>query len=132
MGDDGKLELRRANDNPWYCLATIHGEQPADRVDYELADKNRVAWNRWIAAVLSDEQRAELVKNGFAEAELVPLRPEERSALVSALAVRAGRESELPPEPTERPDFSFTHFDRTVYFEQFLFNQEAFFRIAAR
>jgi hypothetical protein len=33
-----KPEVRRANDNPWYCLATLYGEQAA-------AARNRMAWN---------------------------------------------------------------------------------------
>jgi hypothetical protein len=28
MSGADKPELRQANDNPWYCLATMHGEQP--------------------------------------------------------------------------------------------------------
>jgi hypothetical protein len=27
MSDAEKSEPRRAKDNPWYCLATLHGEQ---------------------------------------------------------------------------------------------------------
>ena len=56
MSDAEKPALEPANDNPWYCLATLYGEQPEGRLDEGLADKNRKAWNRWIATALSDEK----------------------------------------------------------------------------
>jgi Pentapeptide repeats (9 copies) len=122
MSDADKPELRQANDNPWYCLATLHGEQAAGEHSDELAAKNRKAWNRWIAGALSEKQRTELVKNGFPEPELAPLSHEEKSAFYSAFAVRTGRENELPPEPAhDHADFSHTHFDRGVAFGGFLF-----------
>jgi hypothetical protein len=30
MSDTDKPALRPANDNPWYCLATLHGELPEE------------------------------------------------------------------------------------------------------
>jgi len=57
---------RRANDNPWYWLATVHGEQTVTAGggdwDEQLAADNRWAWNGWMARDLSNEQRAILVK----------------------------------------------------------------------
>jgi uncharacterized protein YjbI with pentapeptide repeats len=137
MSDADKPALRPANENPWYCLATLYGEQPVDGFDYKLASKNRMAWNRWMASALSDEKRAELVKGGFPELELAPFSPEEKSAFCSAFTVRKGSESELPPEPTERHvterqvyDFTSTHFDRAVTFAGFLFAPNADFSLA--
>lgn len=133
MSDADKPEVRQANDNPFYCLATLHGEQA---VHYELdsgdrlAAKNREAWNRLSAGPpLSDEDRTELVKSGFPEKELVPLNVDEMSAFYSAFAARWGRDKGLPPAfrkglppwPTFTPDFSHTHFDRVVDFNGFLF-----------
>jgi Pentapeptide repeats (9 copies) len=115
-----KPELRQANDNPWYCLATLYGE-PAFERHTELDYKNRIAWNRWIAGALSDEERTGLVKDGFPVSELAPLSPEEKSAFNSAFAVRTGHVNELPPEPADDADFSHTHFDRLVCFSSFLF-----------
>jgi hypothetical protein len=130
MNDVEKSELRRANDNPWYCLATMHGEQAMGDWDKELANNNRTAWNRWMAAALSDEQRTELVKNGFPELELTPLSPEEKSALCDAFSIRTRRENDTPPESAEHPDFAFTHFDRNAGFRGFLFEQRADFSSA--
>jgi hypothetical protein len=38
----------RAEDNPWYLLATLYGAPEFD--NYELQAKNTVAWNRYFAA----------------------------------------------------------------------------------
>jgi Pentapeptide repeats (9 copies) len=120
--DADKPAVRQANDNPWYCLATLYGELSDANLNTELRTKNRMAWNRWIAGALSDEQRAELVKKGFPEPELAPLSPDEKSAFYRAFASRTSRENGLPPEPADGVDFSRTHFDRKfVDFDGFLF-----------
>ena len=125
---------KSANDNPWYCLATVYGEQPAtargEDLDGTLAAKNRMAWNRWIAGVLSEEQRADLVRNGFSEPELAPLTPEEKTAFSTAFAFRTGRENEPPPNPAEVVDFAHTHFDTNVIFDGFLYPRPATFNSA--
>jgi uncharacterized protein YjbI with pentapeptide repeats len=125
MSDANKPALKAANDNPWYCLATMYDELPAQERDV-LVVKNRLAWNRWIATGLSDEGRASLVKNGFPEPELAPLSPEEERAFCRAFAVRTGRKEELPPEPAATPDFTFTQFDRNVEFQGFLLRDADF------
>src|SRR5450631_3572516 len=145
MSDADKPALRPANDNPWYCLATLHGELPEEgewarkesfgewpedhiRRDLdieEIVSKNRTAWNRWVASTMSDENRASLVKNGFPPHELAPLSPEEQSAFCQALAVRTGGEWEWPLALYPKTyDFSFTHFDRPVAFAGFLFSEQ--------
>jgi Pentapeptide repeats (9 copies) len=130
MSDADKPSLRPANDNRWYCLATLYGEQPVDTFDDELASKNCLAWNRWIATALSDEERASLVRNGFPESELAPFSSQEKSAFYRAFAARTGRDNELPPEPTGTHDFNATHFDRYANFTGFLFWRDAAFRSA--
>ena len=65
MSDDDHIR-RAAKYNPWYWLATVHGEQTATagggNWDEQLTADNRGAWNGWMARDLSNEQRAELVK----------------------------------------------------------------------
>jgi hypothetical protein len=133
MSNADESKLRPANENPWYCLATLHGEHPEGKyVSYELAEKNRISWNRWIGSALGDEERAFVKKGGFREAELVPLSAEEKRAFCCAFAARTGRDGELPPEldPLQPYDFSLTHFDRGVSFDGFLFSQRADFGAA--
>jgi hypothetical protein len=133
MSDAEKPELRRANDNPWYCLATLYGEQLEPRKKHsneDLATKNRTAWNRWMAGALSEEQRADIQKMGFPEEELLPFADAEKSAFCSAFASRIGRAEELPPSPSEIVDFAHTNFDRLVIFCGFLCVGIADFRSA--
>lgn len=46
--NDGVV-LNPANMNPWYVLATIHGEQNAERFDEKLHEKNKATWNQFCA-----------------------------------------------------------------------------------
>ena len=91
--------LKLANDNPWYCLATLHGEQPFDRLDQALAEKNCSAWQEWFSDV-----------------------PEgHRQKLVGDFAKRVGGRRLMPPERTANADFSHTRFDRVVALSGFQF-----------
>lgn len=108
MSDSQEPPLRPANENPWYCLATLHGEQPRDRLDKELAEKNHRAWQQWVGGILNSTGRAEFL---------------------NAFIGRMGRPSH-PPEPTEEIDFSDTSFDRRVIFHGFSFRERAHFRSA--
>ncbi|WP_439407939.1 pentapeptide repeat-containing protein [Bradyrhizobium sp. DASA03076] len=102
--DTAEAKLRPANDNPWYCLATLHGEQPLDGFDRELAEKNRQSWNRWLGDM-----------------------PEgDRTNFVSAFRRRTSKKL-LPPERAGIPDFSQTYFDRYVSFNGFSFGPGANF-----
>jgi hypothetical protein len=56
---EGKTRvLAPANENPWYVLMTLHGEQTGEGVDYHLHDNNLAAWNSWACQRMSAEQRA--------------------------------------------------------------------------
>lgn len=99
MTDSEKPALRPANENPWYCLATLYGEQPIDAYDRELAEKNRQAWSRWFADISGDQRRN----------------------LATAFERRADGRPLMPPERSARPDFSNTRFDRRVVFKGFPF-----------
>ncbi|NVK16033.1 MAG: pentapeptide repeat-containing protein [Rhodobacteraceae bacterium] len=56
-------KLTPANENPWYVLMTLYGEQEGKRVDLELHEKNRRAWNAWASQCLSSEEKGEVVKS---------------------------------------------------------------------
>ncbi|MCP9483819.1 hypothetical protein NNA36_17790 [Shimia sp. CNT1-13L.2] len=55
--------LKLANQNPWYVLMTLYGEQKADAIDEGVLNKNRRAWNAWAGQALSEEEIAELKIN---------------------------------------------------------------------
>ena len=128
-----KPELKPANDNPWYWLATLYGEMSSDSEpdqDQDIAQKNRIAWNRWFAKVLSAEQRDKLLKNGFSPEELVPWMPTEEAELAIAFIARSGRMDQSLPAPILPPDFSHTVFNSAVSFVGFHFPYGANFSSA--
>ncbi len=92
MNEAKTPELKPANDNPWYWLATLYGEMGNDgEINAAIARKNRMAWNRWFAKALSVEQRDKLLKKEFSPEELTPLTPKEEAELVVAFTTRSGR-----------------------------------------
>ena len=54
---DGKTPTEQ---NPWYVLATIAGEQSGEGIVFHLAGKNRAYWNAWAGQHLSAEYKAEI------------------------------------------------------------------------
>ncbi|WP_291730729.1 pentapeptide repeat-containing protein, partial [Leisingera sp. F5] len=57
-------KLKTANENPWYVLMTLHGEQEGEEIDWELHERNRKAWNSWASNGLQQSQRELLQKRG--------------------------------------------------------------------
>jgi uncharacterized protein YjbI with pentapeptide repeats len=127
MSEKEKPKLKPSNENAWYCLATVYGEQEG-KGDENLAKQNRMAWNRWMAVALSQEQRAELLKKGVDELELTPLKAEERVAFLKAFATRT---IGALPDPSETVDFRGVHFERPAPFGGFIFPTDALFDGAA-
>ncbi len=137
MSEEDKPRSKPANENPWYCLATLYGEQkkadserddlPLSLFDENLASKNREAWNRWIASALLDEQRAELLKKGINASELAPLTAEERTEF---LKVFAKRTTAVPPDPQEGILFTSVSFETPISFCGFVFLDAFFYRAA--
>lgn len=50
------------NENPWYVLATIHGEQKKGEFCKELHEKNKTAWNSFLFEIIPLDRRSELRK----------------------------------------------------------------------
>ena len=121
MNDSEKTELTAANDNPWYWLATLFGEQTGDLIDDVLAKKNRIAWNRWVSEALNEKERTAIIDKGFDAAELTPFSDAEKKEHYAAVLKRSGRESITLPEPSEPADFDSNRFDNFCYFVAYLF-----------
>jgi len=65
--------LKPANQNPWYVLATLHGELEGHADDHDLAAKNRQVWNLWACAGMDDLTLATRAKAvGLEPEDLVP------------------------------------------------------------
>jgi len=112
--NDG-TELTPANENPWYVLATIHGEQDAPEIDWDLHARNRRIWNGWMGAQLADSAREELAKQLQIDvAELRPLNKAEQRSVEAAFRDRLP--GNKPPDPTRGIDCSRIYFSRPVAF----------------
>jgi hypothetical protein len=115
----------KAEDNPWYLLATLHGVP--ERGDQELKDKNRRAWNRYFAANLDAKMRTRLVEEKRHPAEeLTFFPPNELREVEAAFDKRRGSKTLALPSSDARIDFSNVKFDRDVIFEQYLFGDCSF------
>ena len=64
--------LKPAQENPWYVLATVHGEQELNNPpsSYSVAENRRI-WNGWACQDLSDDEREKLAETmGLEPADL--------------------------------------------------------------
>src|SRR5256885_1323381 len=79
----------KAEDNPWYLLATLYGVP--GKKDVVLQRKNRIAWDRYYATMLDNNIHAILVqeKEHFEE-ELTPYSSSELRNVAKAFAQRKG------------------------------------------
>jgi uncharacterized protein YjbI with pentapeptide repeats len=132
MGDDleklesgageGKPPKTKAEDNPWYLLATLYGVPELS--DFDIQSRNRIAWNRYFSALLAEETRARLVEEKrYRAEELTPFCREELHEIEETFAQRCKRSATALALPlTEAlPDFRSVEFDRYVLFENYHF-----------
>ncbi|WGJ15440.1 pentapeptide repeat-containing protein [Methylocapsa sp. D3K7] len=117
----------KAEDNPWYLLATLYGEPALE--DSELRTKNRIAWNRYFAANLDDETREQLIEQKRHPAEdLTPLSAEELAEVGEAFVKRASSSAtQVLPPFNIMINFSGVQFTNNVYFADYLFAGVTFF-----
>lgn len=108
--DEATKPKRKAQDNPWYRLATLHGE-PVNHFD-ECVAKNRETWNRWMAPRLSDEVKAALRAKGWPYQNLTPFSVAE----LQSLAAQVGSSLDA-----DRIDFSNTRFETSWFAQHFVF-----------
>jgi len=108
--------------NSWYCLATLYGEQSDSAINEQLAERNRIAWNRWQAEILDEKKRSILLNYGFSEHELKPFDETEKKQFKKDFASRINAIPTLSlPEPREVVDFSNVRFARRVSISKYYF-----------
>jgi Pentapeptide repeats (9 copies) len=116
----------KAEDNPWYLLATLYGVP--EQENHVLQDKNRIAWNRYFAANFDEEARIGLIeeKRHTAE-ELTTFSSDELQEIERAFAKRKGltQEMSLPASGSEI-DFSNVQFEKDINFDKYLFKKSFF------
>jgi len=110
----------KAEDNPWYLLATLYGVP--DHLDRDLGEKNRIAWNRYFADNLDDEGRKKLIEDKqYPAEELTAFSSKELEGVATAFAERCGPTKRLAlPTSGADIDFSNVEFDRDVTFYRFV------------
>jgi hypothetical protein len=106
---------RKAKDNPWYRLATLHGEPSS--ADDEIGAKNRISWNRWMAANLSADLKTTLSNAVFKDwtvEERSPFTDDELQAVKASTGL-------TPKDDALTIDFSNTEFEAPLFASGFLF-----------
>lgn len=120
-------KLTLANENPWYVLMTLYGEQKGEQVDPALHERNRKAWNAWAGQLLNEEQKLKAVKATRidpAELDAWPEWEEKlREDITNALNNRATDAPALEELLFRRTliDLSCRSFPDKLWLEQFVF-----------
>ncbi|WP_237754579.1 MULTISPECIES: pentapeptide repeat-containing protein [unclassified Leisingera] len=127
-------KLTPANENPWYVLMTLYGEQEGDRIDWELHKKNRRAWNTWACQGFTLEE-LELAKSVVSRHtgdpdSWVDHSEELSSRFTKAFLSRNPGTVLLPeiPSPVREIDLSSIAFSATVHCDGMVFPREVSFR----
>lgn len=125
-------DLKPANENPWYVLATLYGEQEGG-FDPVLHEKNRTAWNAWAGQALSAEDIVAVAeKAGIAEEELnawSTMRKEIEDRYLAEMSKRNGSAFVCPtmPSPEKTMKFRETRFVKTINLGRFVMTATADF-----
>ncbi len=129
-------ELKPANENPWYVLMTLHGEQDGDEIDEELHEKNRRAWNAWAGQALSEDGQAKAAHSSRVDlSELQSWRKmqvEINQRYSQEMRRRNDDHFSVPelPSPTEIISFMGIHTLNSIVFTGCVFPSFAYFRKA--
>ena len=124
-------DLTPANENPWYVLMTLYGEQDGDEVDRDLHDKNRAAWNAWMGQGMSSADRMTAADlDGFELSDVWVSSDRLDNIRARFSQVWAERNSESPdpgpPNPEEMADLSKTSFEHKVVLSEMLIDRIRF------
>ena len=121
---------KSAQNNPWYCLATLYGAQSPAGFDPALAARNRIAWNRWMTGLVDAAQFDALLARGIAVSELQPFQESELEAFIATLEARLPADCAGLPGPDQFIDLSSTFFADPVSLAGFVFPSTVKFKNA--
>lgn len=140
-------KLKPANENPWYVLMTLFGEQEGEEIDWELHKKNREVWNAWavrgapqnwnhnefsqeVAKVL-EVPNSECEQNRWSELVNAHTKGEERvqDAFERVYRERNGSDAQVPalPNAADKANFSGIEFNKAICAKQMVFPRGADF-----
>ncbi|MCG3267813.1 pentapeptide repeat-containing protein [Yoonia sp. I 8.24] len=124
--------LKDPNQNPWYILMTLHGEQTGDEIDWVLHEKNRKLWNAWACQEMSAAERANLEMFTNEEIAETGWNSDIASAVERQFKTefekRNPNESVVPalPHPTTAIDLTRVTFGCRIVLRRAIFTQEVF------
>lgn len=125
--------LTPANQNPWYVLMTLYGEQEGEEVDGALHARNRAAWNGWASSGLTRDERKKWDRweqEGWKGWSSEYLRVQEEHK--RQMQARNGAGFVYPgfPEPSQQVDMSNLIFARALVAQGMLFPVDTVFENA--
>ena len=127
MADNTQSELIPGNDNPWYRLATTHGEKDSEHdsiiLDERLAARNRATWNRYVNQRINDRQKANLIRLGFTADQIdTPLTIDDKTAIYRRFGAMG------QPHLNKQIDFSGLIFSELLDMRDFIFPNQTNFK----
>ena len=125
-------QLTPANQNPWYVLATLYGEQEGEEIDRDLHDRNRVVWNAWSFHKSGIEEVEGAAPEGFPVEELAAWHTmEQKVTLLHEKEWRRRNGADVPypglPDVAKNVDFEWIAFSNTVVMASFIFRSAVIF-----
>ena len=118
----------KAEDNPWYLLATVYGVPPhrflSNADPSKLQSQNRAAWNRYIATVISEKSRIDILKRNkeINSLEFTPFNNEELSEFMIAADNRFRKNiKSMNFDFNDFIEFSDVEFEKFVDFRGYIF-----------
>jgi hypothetical protein len=120
MSEKDNTELKPAEENPWYVLATLYGEEP----DEATQNKNRMAWNSWAVSKLNESDKQAIVlsnKDGLGEIKKWEGKNGFKEKAEELFKQRLPSEKFSQLEKTPIVEFSDTFFVNAVDMRDFIF-----------
>lgn len=125
--------LTPANQNPWYVLATLYGEQVGESIDTDLHAKNRAVWNAWAGQALTEEERIVAARNSKVPLEEISAWESIKDIVVNKFQYkwvnRNGNSIDLItiPDPKDNINFSFVLFSFLFNLRGCIFQSDSYF-----
>lgn len=134
MTEDTEKKLTPANENPWYVMMTLAGEQTGAAPDAELHQRNRRLWNGWVVRELGYDAKAKMIELGWARKNEFDLgerlgiwTSHEHSLAEKNFEPRLRYKHEFPALD-ELIDLRYTMFECSLNCSGFIFAQPVFFQ----
>ena len=137
MAKPSTVPLKPANENPWYILMTLFGEDDGTSTAENLRrrEANQNAWNAWVGQSLNPTQLKAIQDEGLIK--IAEFEREFQVSLVykygSVFNERNGAHAVVPklPSPKDAVDLSRTEFSDSFLLEKMAFPAEVSFELSS-